>query len=277
MLRSLAPGLLLLVLVACTPEGVTRIDRDLSRSIESGELSGERLAEAYVDRGTARLLASDVPAALADYDAAIAAAPHYVPAYVWRGQAWDANADRRRASADFDYALTLDPKAWQAYGARGLMLARTGAVDRAMPDLGRAIELGRGHEGEALLQHVTTTPVQVQSAKGPPAFGTARAELTISADHYLSFIRDIRGGLLMERGRYADALADLDEAIRLNPASAHARLNRAMTLFALGRCPEGAEELGMISAMARVSVATLMSDERNRRFVAGTPCAAKAQ
>ena len=82
--------LLLLIAAACTPVGTTQVDRDLSRGIESGQLSGDKLAEAYVDRGTLRLLNDDLDAALADYDAAITAAPNYSATYVWRGQALDA-------------------------------------------------------------------------------------------------------------------------------------------------------------------------------------------
>src|SRR5262249_20219631 len=208
------------------PVGTVQIDRDLSRSIGSGQLTGDRLAAAYVDRGTLRLLNDDIDAAIVDSDAAVAAAPDTIAAYVWRGRAFDAKNEDRRAFADFDRAIALDPQAWQAYGARGLLLARTNEPDRALSDLARAIELGRNHEKDFLVQHASITPVQIQNSKGAPDFGTARAEFTLRADHYLAFIRAIRGGLLLERGRYDEALIDLDEAARLNPQSPRVRWNR---------------------------------------------------
>src|SRR5262249_33504459 len=144
--------LLLVALAACTPVGTVQVDRDLSRSIDSGQLTGDRLAAAYVDRGTLRLLNDDIDAAIVDYDAAVAAAPDTIAAYVWRGRAFDAKNEDRRAFADFDRAIALDPQAWQAYGARGLLLARTNEPDRALSDLARAIELGRNHEKDFLVQ-----------------------------------------------------------------------------------------------------------------------------
>ena len=49
--RLPALPLLLFTLVACTPVATVEVDRDLSRGIESGGLSGDALAAAYVDRG----------------------------------------------------------------------------------------------------------------------------------------------------------------------------------------------------------------------------------
>jgi tetratricopeptide (TPR) repeat protein len=268
------PMLLMLVLAmaACTPAATVQVDRDLSRSIESGGLSGDALAAAHVDRGTLRLLNDDVDAAVADYDAAIAAAPGYAPAYVWRGQALDAAGEDRRAIEDFDHAVALDSQAWQAYGARGLLLARNGEPDRALADLGRAIELGSRHEKEFLIQHTSVAPIQVMNPKGPPESGTARAEFTLRADHYLSYIRAVRGGLLLERARYDEALIDLDEAARLNPQSPRARWNYGLVQLAIGRCAEGVAELRAASALTLGPLPAYMSVERNRAFVAKTRC-----
>ncbi len=264
--------LLLFTVAACTPVGTVQVDRDLSRGIESGQLTGDVLAAAHVDRGTLRLLNDDIDAAIADYDAAAAAAPDHVAAYVWRGQAWDAKGEDGRAIGDFDHALALDPQAWQAYGARGLMLARNGEPDRALSDLGRAIELGKNHEKEFLIEHASATPMQIQNSKGAPDFVTARAEFTLRADYYLSYIRAVRGGLLLDRGRYDEALIDLDEAARLNPQSPRARWNLGLAWLAIGRCAEGVAELRAARALTLGSPPAYMSVERNRAFVAKTTC-----
>jgi tetratricopeptide (TPR) repeat protein len=268
---------LLFAVAACTPVGTTQVDRDLSRGIESGQLSGDKLAAAYVDRGTLRLLNDDLDAGIADYDAAIAAAPNDAAAYIWRGQALDAKGEDSRALEDFDLALALDPLAWQGYGARGLLLARSGEPDRALADLGRAIELGSSHEKEFLIQHTSLTPVQVLNPKGPSESGTARAEFTLRADHYLAFMRAIRGGLLLERGRYDEALIDLDEATRLNPQSPRARWNYGLVQLAIGRCAEGVAELRAASALTLGAPPAYMSMERNRAFVAKTQCSGVLQ
>jgi tetratricopeptide (TPR) repeat protein len=268
---------LLCALAACTPAATTQVDRDLSRSIEAGQLTGDQLAAAYVDRGTLRLLNDDYDAGIADYDAAIAAAPGYAPAYTWRGQARDAKGDDRGAIADFDHAVSLDPQAWQAYGARGLLLARTGEPARALADLGQAIELGKSHEKEFLIQHTSLTPMQLFNPKGPSESGTVRADFMLRADHYLSFLRAIRGGLLVERGRYDEALIDLDEATRLNPQSPRALWNYGLVQLAIGRCKEGVAELRAASALTLGASPAYMSVERNRAFVAKTPCSEVAR
>lgn len=264
--------LLLLFAAACTPVATVQVDRDLSGRIDSGALSGDALASAYVDRGTLRLLNDDADAAIADYDAAIAAAPDHVAAYVWRGQARDAKGEDKDAVEDFDRALALDPQAWQAYGARGLMRARGGQADSALADLGRAIELGKSHENDFLIQHTSNTPIQVLNPKGPAESGTARAEFTLRADYYLSYVRAVRGGLLLERARYDEALIDLDEAARLNPQSPRARWNLGLVDLAIGRCAEGVRELRTASALTFGSPPAYMSSERNRAFVAKTSC-----
>ena len=272
MLRLSALLFLLFAAAGCTPVGTTQVDRDLTRSIESEALAGEKLAAAYVDRGTLRLLNDDIDGGIADYDAALAAVPGYAAAYTWRGQALDAKGEDRKAIDDFDRALSLDPRAWQAYGARGLLLARTGQPDRALPDLGRAIELGSAHEKEFLIQHTSITPIQVFNPKGPSESTKAKAEFTLRADYYLSYLRTIRGGLLLDRGRYDEALADLNEATRLNPQSPRARWNYGLVQLAIGRCAEGVAELRVASALTYGTQPAYMSTERNRAFVAKTPC-----
>ena len=264
--------LLLFAVAACTPAQTVQVDRDLSSRIGSGELTGEQLAAAYVDRGTLRLLNDDVDAAITDYNAAAVADPGHVAAYVWRGQAWDAKGEDDRALDDFGRAIALDPAAWQAYGARGLMLARNGAPDRALSDLGRAIELGRGHEKEFLIQHTSITSVQTQNARGAPDVGPVRAEFTLRSDHYLSYIHAVRGGLLLDRSRYDEALIDLDEAVRLNPQSPRALWNLGLVELAIGRCAEGVRDLQAAEALTLGSRPAYMSIERNRAFVAKTRC-----
>jgi tetratricopeptide (TPR) repeat protein len=152
------------------------------------------------------------------------------------------------------------------------MLARTGEPDRALSDLGRAIELGKNHEKELLIQHTSVTPMQIQNSKGAPDFVTAKAEFTLRADYYLSYIRAVRGGLLLDRGRYDEALIDVDEAARLNPQSPRARWNLGLAELAIGRCAEGVQELRTASALTFGSPPAYMSTERNRAFVAKTAC-----
>jgi len=134
---------------------------NLSSEIESGKLSGEQLAMAYLKRGYTLELDSQPERALADYDKAVVAAPSLVLAYrtraplltrpgrfdqatddasrvitlspanddagyVQRGDVLAAKHDYAGAVDAYSEALTRNPKNWFAYGARGSALAQLG-------------------------------------------------------------------------------------------------------------------------------------------------------
>src|ERR1700752_4980360 len=126
---------LAIIAAGCTAKPGGDIENDLDRRIQSGGLSGAALADAHIDRGLLRAATKNPDGALADFDAAIAAAPDQPEAYVWRGAIMDDKNDKVRARQDYDRALAIDPDYWFAHGAVGLSLAEAGDEDAALEEL----------------------------------------------------------------------------------------------------------------------------------------------
>jgi tetratricopeptide (TPR) repeat protein len=86
-----------------------------SRLIESGKLDVAHLANAYGDRGRARLARGDLSGAIADLDRAILLNPNFAVAYNNRCLTYSGLKDYDRAIADCDQAIKLNPNLAAAF------------------------------------------------------------------------------------------------------------------------------------------------------------------
>lgn len=122
--------------------------RGCNALIQSGDLGGNDLADAYIARGDAYAEISEHARALADFDEAIRLGEEQVKAnddgearralanayykrggfHVWR------KADFSRGIADLDQAIRLDPDLIAAYKARGWAHQASGDYERANVD-----------------------------------------------------------------------------------------------------------------------------------------------
>jgi tetratricopeptide (TPR) repeat protein len=114
---------------------------DCSKWIASGQLSGEKLAAAYDNRGSAYAAKQDDDHAIADYDQAIKLNAQDTGAYFNRGTAWFNKGDFNRATADFDQAIKLNPQFARAYLNRGYAYFEKRDYDKAIADLDACIRL----------------------------------------------------------------------------------------------------------------------------------------
>ncbi len=178
-----------------------------STMIQSGRLRGEPLGVAYALRGLAYLDRGDTPAAIGDFNRAIALAPDFVPAYQNRGNAWYARGNFGEALDDYDTAIKLDPKAASAYVNRATVRRDLGVIDGALQDYATAIALG---------------------AKAPAY--ASRGQLYMRQQNYAAAIADfdravhdepdyrdymLRAGAYEADGGFDKALADYQRAARL--------------------------------------------------------------
>ena len=85
-----------------------RID-GCSAVIKAGSEKGEKLAEAFNNRGIAYRLKGDHERAIADYSQAIKLNAKFAAAHNNRGVAYDHRGEYDRAIADYDQALKLAP------------------------------------------------------------------------------------------------------------------------------------------------------------------------
>lgn len=237
------------IVTACTSPGA-QIEADLNQRVQAAGQSGAALADAYVDRGLLRAATKNWDSAIADFDAAIRAAPEQPEAYVWRAIVLDTKGDSARARSEFDRALAIDPDYWFAQGSLGLLMARSGEEDAALATLARAIELGLPHSAEYFVHEVRQYQATVPMRKGPPATGTVGQQLSYSAADQLALFRITRARIFLKRSDADAAVAESRGAVSLVPDSAAAQWNLVFVLAKLGRCEEAwnqTEALGKAS------------------------------
>ena len=146
-------------------------------------------ARAYTDRGNAWYAKKEYDKAIADYDKAIELDPKNATAYTNRGNAWYAKKEYDKAIADYDKAIGLDPK------------YRLG-VQQPRQRLERQEGVRQGHR--RLRQGDRLDP------KDASAYNN-------------------RGNAWYAKKEYDKAIADYNEAIRLDPKIRRRRTTTAAT------------------------------------------------
>lgn len=184
---------------------------------------------AYSGRGESYERMFEHDHAIDDLDRAIQLAPRNARALTFRGSAYLNKQDFDRAIEDLSRANILDPQCAAVLVARGTAYGLQGDRDRARADHDAAIELNarrRSYRGFALRA----------SAYGKKA----QYELAISDvgqwqrdPKNLGFWTNLCRYHAIE-GAFEKALADCNEALRLQPDDAHVRDNRGFTYLRMG-------------------------------------------
>ena len=192
----------------------------------------DRQAETYVQEGTASLRLWKLPQAIKAFTRAIEIEPRYAEAYVKRGLAYYRSAQYERAIADYTETLKLNRYQADAYASRGDAYQSLGDMPRAIKDYSASLKRRRSPH---LIQKRADTYFKngdVQKAladyddlikRKPTAmayYGRGNVYLQLS----------IRGN----EDRLQLALADLDQAIALEPRFAGAYISRAQVHSQLG-------------------------------------------
>jgi lipoprotein NlpI len=232
--RSLLLAVAAAALLGCDPvlegkwsecKGEEFIDRDAriracTWIIESGRVSGEKLAVAHLHRAVMRQYAGAVDLAMQDYDQAIRLKPDYADAFNSRGTLYADKGDLDRAVQDYNEAIRLNPEkrtlAWALYN-RGQVYAERGQHERAIEDYDRAIK--------AMLFTRATF------ARGQAYFALGQYERAI--EDFNTTIRYARGeakafaaraAAYMSKGEYSRAVDDFAQAHKLAPTDSWAVL-----------------------------------------------------
>jgi tetratricopeptide (TPR) repeat protein len=168
-------------------------------------------AFAFYARGAGAYLTRRRGETVADFDEAIRLDPNFAPAYFGRARVYAFKGDDQPAEADYTAAIKLDPNLSRAYLGRSALRMRTGD-DGAIADVTEAMRLSAG-------------------ARDP-------AERTI-------FLRalHLRGGLFFARGELDRAVADLSEALRLDPKDPAALEERGIVELMQGSLDQARADL----------------------------------
>lgn len=215
----------------------------------------------YNERGRAFLDKEDTAFAIADFDAAIRLDPKDASAFVNRASAFARKGDYTRALADHDESIRLSPNESRFYLARAQTYRARGETDKAVADELRAGNPRAAVKDAPVQKAETRTEVReayAQSDAAAPVWNkdqdkdwlACRAQNTqidtrmkacsalIAAGkpkgRDLAETYSNRGGAFIQKQDYTRAIADLDEAIRIEPEIGFFYGNRAIAFFMKG-------------------------------------------
>jgi len=267
----------------------------LKQQIESGQLSGDALAKAYLTRGYIWMLLRNGQEALADINQAIAAVPQMAEAYelraellaavgridqaiedasqaitvapasdpqayFFRAEIWEKKGDYAKAVADYDAGLARDPKVWAGRMQRGLALAKLGDDARALQALDEAIKTD-----PKILRNVQQRECVRTQAQTTPNCKTV--DRPIYTDDLMLRAYRSRGVILFNQSAYERAAADLDRAGYTEGAMVYLGLSR----LALGDCKKGYGNIRQGSDHDSIDLDDALA--KHRDFIMKTKCA----
>jgi tetratricopeptide (TPR) repeat protein len=209
---------------------------DLTEVIRADSSSGQ----AYYDRGTAYELSGDLEKAKADYRETVRRMPSFAPATAALGRL-DSKDDPELALAEFGAAIRLDPKS-PALRARALLYLSLAQPERALPDLDRVIT----NDGSDAIAWANRGVAK--SRLGDVAGAIADCSRAIElAPTVLNRVN--RGNAYATLHRDAEALADFDMALQMDPGDLPALLGRANANYASRRLAASLEDYTRVIAL----------------------------
>src|SRR4030088_160198 len=203
--------------------GVTadqRVD-GCSAVIKAGREKGDKLAEAFNNRGVAYRLKGDHERAIQDYGQAIKLNAKFAAAYINRGVAYDHKGDYDRAIADYEQALKLKPSA-EGHFNRGIAHLAKRDYDRAIDDYNQAIKLKA--DFAAAFDNWCWARAVVGVLK--PALADCNQALRLMPKNAATL--DSRGFVFLKMSQFDAAVSDYDAALRINPKRAFALYGRGL-------------------------------------------------
>jgi tetratricopeptide (TPR) repeat protein len=202
-----------------------RLPPDESRSDPVAKLMAQ--AAGHEQQGEFRL-------AVDGYTQAIRIEPEKAQAYVGRGRCYLQLQEYATAISDFEQAKNLDPAQFGthedfagAYLARGTQFLQDGMADEAIADFTQAAA-HNPRDGRIYSRRGTARFMLNEFREAEEDFTTA-----IQIDHHDSdYVR--RGRVLQAMGHFDQAIADFQEAARLNPQNGEAHYYRGDCCLEIG-------------------------------------------
>ncbi|MGA7486093.1 MAG: tetratricopeptide repeat protein [Xanthobacteraceae bacterium] len=197
-----------------------RID-GCSAVIKAGRDKGEKLAEAFSNRGLAHRLKGDDDRAIQDYNQAIKLNAKSATAYNNRGVAYDSKGEYDHAIQDYGQAVKLKPSA-EVYFNRGNAYLGKGQYDHAIDDYNQALRL------EPDFAPAFDNRCWARAVVGilRPALADCSEALRLMPDNAATF--GSRAFVFLKMRQFDAAVSDYDAALRLDPKRAFALYGRGL-------------------------------------------------
>ena len=207
----------------CESEDAVTVDQRIdgcSAVIRTARDKGDKLAEAFNNRGVGYRLKGDYDHAIADYSQAIKLNAKFASAYNNRGVAYDKKGEYDRAILDYDQAIKLKPSA-EGYFNRGNAQLGKAHYDRAIDDYNQAIKL---KVFAAAFDNRCWARAVVGILK--PALADCNEALRLMPNNVATL--DSRGFVFLKMTHFDAAVSDYDAALQINPKLAFALYGRGL-------------------------------------------------
>ena len=188
-----------------------------TRAIESGQLGRGDLAMTHNNRGAILMALDREDAALTDFDRALALNPGLSLSYLNRGTIRIWRKDRRGAWEDFNSAIEAAPYDSRGYVNRGMVYMETKQYEAALKDFNRALKVNPNDP----LAYNNRATLYLRTDDPDRAYADSKKAIANGIDKMIARglakpgIYNLRVGIDVARGNYAQALADLDRVLRL--------------------------------------------------------------
>ena len=244
---------------------------DFTQAIQRAEASKNYpIADFYHNRAFCKRKLADFSGAIDDYSSALTRDPSHFKALYNRAFCLDALGRREDALRDYEAALVIEPRNASAHHNRGVVLEKLGRLEDAVKAFDNAVECGmppdadfhhaRGTNARHRGDHAAACAAFSAALKLDPRHRTARANRAYArrkigdfvgarrdygkalADAPTAKLYNARAYCSAKLEKFDAAVADYTEALRLDPANAHALHNRGISLDRLGRDDEAARD-----------------------------------
>ena len=186
----------------------------------------------YVNRGVEHMNAGELDCALGACSEAIRLDPRFARGYACRGSVLNNKDEYSKALKDFDYALSLEPNNGDFYYSRASIHGHLANTDQELSDLAKAIQLISSEVGRSFAFSRRAEIYQKQE-KFAEAIADYSEAIRLNPD--FAYHHDNRGDVYLQMKDYEKAIADYSEAVRLDPKNEYFYLDRAKTYRAMGR------------------------------------------
>ncbi|KAK0568147.1 TOM (translocase of outer membrane) complex component [Tilletia horrida] len=220
----------------------TLANTKLNLAIEAGLSGSDFEAHAYNMRGTFKFIIGDAPGALEDLNRSTELKPNYVQSWVKKASVLMELSDKDEAFRVFDRAVAEDGSDPDIYYHRGQVYYIMGDYDAACEDYLKSTSL----DDSFIFSQVQYAVAQYKMSnveRSTQSFQKVLRKFSSSSEAYNYY-----GELLLDQGRYEDAIAKFDRGIEIeasNPGSSNVlpMINKALAVFQWKQDLPAAEQL----------------------------------